>query len=336
VNEAERHRLARHVDTFAGRELLVLGDLVADAFVHGDIERVSREAPVLILRETGRMHVPGCGGNTVMNLIALGARPRVLGAVGRDTEGRRLKDALAESGARVRGVVTAEAYATPTKTRIVAGGVHTRRQQVVRIDRSEDRLPTAVAERLALALSRGFEKGLGLVVADYGFGAAAPSVLRAARRATRARPPFVLVDSRQRLAEFHGVTAATPNQEELERALELDAPLDDRSVKSAARRLFRSLGAEALCVTRGSKGMWLVTEGRAEGIPAFGPDEVADVTGAGDTVTATFALALASGAPYRDAAKLANVAAGLAVMKAGTATISPAELSQALLDGEGA
>lgn len=331
---AERRRLAGHVERFAGRELLVLGDLVADAFVHGDIERVSREAPVLILRETGRMHVPGCGGNTVMNVVALGGAARVLGAVGRDEAGERLKDVLAANGARVRSVLGAPRYATPTKTRIVAGGVHTRRQQVVRLDRGGDRLPASVGDRLAKALARGFASGAGLVVADYGFGAATPEILSAAYRLTRERPAFVLVDSRRRLTSYSRVTAATPNQEEVEQALGIHEPLDDRAVKAAARKLFRKLGAEALCVTRGSKGMWLVTEGRSEAIPAFGPDEVADVTGAGDTVTATFAMALAAGAPFRDAAKLANVAAGLAVMKAGTATVAPAELQGALLDGD--
>ncbi len=329
---SERRRLAAHIDAFRGREVLVLGDLVADRFLHGDIERVSREAPVLILRETERKVVPGGGGNTIMNLCSLGARPFAIGAVGRDEQGQALRDQLRSAGAKVGGVVQTAQYQTPTKTRVVAGGIHTRRQQVVRIDNGSRSLPAAVQDRLVRKLARSFERGAGLVIADYDLGAASPSILTAARRLTRARPAFTLVDSRRRLTSFRGITAATPNQEELERSTASKSPLDESQIRKSARDLRSRLKAQAICVTRGARGMLLVEKDRYRNIPAFGPDEVADVTGAGDTVMATFALALAAGASYPDAAILANIAAGLVVMKAGTATVTTDELHAALTE----
>jgi rfaE bifunctional protein kinase chain/domain len=328
----ERERLTRLLGAFRGREVLVLGDLVADRFLHGDIERVSREAPVLILRETERKVVPGGGGNTIMNLCSLGARPFAIGAVGRDEQGQALRDQLRKAGAKVGSVVQTARYQTPTKTRVVAGGIHTRRQQVVRIDNGSRSLPATMQDRLVRNLARSFERGAGLIIADYDLGAATPAILAAARRLTRARPTFTLVDSRRRLTSFRGITAATPNQEELEGSTETKKTFDESQIRSSARSLRSRLGAEAICVTRGARGMMLVEKNRHQNIPAFGPDEVADVTGAGDTVMASFALALTAGASYADAAALANIAAGLVVMKAGTATITVDELRRALTE----
>ena len=329
-------RLAEIVAGFSGRRIAVLGDLVCDEFVHGDIARVSREAPVLILEHTRTEIVPGAAANAVANLRALGAAPVPVGIVGRDEAGRALVRALRRAGVRVGGIRVERGYRTPTKSRVLAGGVHTRRQQIVRIDRGARHgdLPGGALVRLKARLAAALSGADGLLVADYGYGAAPPALLAAIPR--RLRPPVVTVDSRSRVAAFRGATACTPNQEEVERALGLAAPPGDRAAAQAGRALLRRTGNAAVLVTRGAKGMVLVQrKGPPLAIPAFGEGEVADVTGAGDTVIAVFTLACASGASFPEAARLANVAAGLVVMKAGTATVSPRELLRALRDGAG-
>ena len=330
---ADADRLDDIVERFAGRRVAVLGDLVVDEFVHGDIARVSREAPVLILEHRETVIAPGGGGNAVANLRALGGRPLPVGVVGRDEPGRSLVRAFRDAGVSTRGIVTLAERHTPTKSRVLAGGVHTRRQQVVRIDRGASHGPLADPAREALRArcEEVLGRADGLLVADYGYGAASPDdVMPLAREAFDHGLP-VTVDSRERVARFRGLTACTPNQEELERALGLGPLTEDDGVERAGRALLRRTGHRAVLVTRGAKGMAVIR--RRAGtvrIPAFGSDEVADVTGAGDTVIATFTLALIAGADLLDASRLANYAAGIVVMKAGTATVSPVELRAAI------
>jgi len=328
-------RLVSVVRRFAGQRIVVVGDLVADEFVYGDIRRVSREAPVLILRHTETQAVPGGAGNAAANLRALGAAPLPVGVVGRDAAGRRLLRALRAQRVDCSGVLASAAYATPAKSRVLAGGVHTRRQQIVRLDSGAEPGPAAPAvrrelsRRLACAL-RGAE---GLLVADYGYGAAEPETVGPLLPGLVSRGIPVCVDSRSRVGAFPGATACTPNQEELEGAARRPG-LDDPGVIQAARRLLRATRNAAVLVTRGARGMDLVPRGSAPArIPAFGTGEVADVTGAGDTVIAAFTLALVAGASALEAAHIANCAAGLAVGKAGTATVSRDELLAALEGG---
>ncbi len=327
------------IDRFARRPVAVLGDLVVDEFVYGDIARVSREAPVLILEQRETVVVPGGGGNAVANLRALGANPLPVGVVGRDSAGDGLLRAFADVGIATAGVLPIEGYATPTKSRVLAGGVHTRRQQVVRVDRGAPRGELAPAHAAAVRsrLARALRRAEGLLIADYGYGAGSPRIAEEAAAASVGRGLPVTVDSRARSVEFHGLTACTPNQEELELALGLDPIREDVAVERAARRLLRRTSHRAVVVTRGAKGM-VVLEGRRRTItvPAYGSDEVADVTGAGDTVIATFTLALIAGGTIEQAARLANYAAGLVVMKAGTATVSPDELRHAVREDVGA
>jgi len=323
------------VRNFRGRSVAVLADLVSDEFVYGDIARVSREAPVLILDHARTETIPGGGANAVANLRALGADPLPVGVVGRDEAGRNLLRVFRRLGIATRGILTVPGYKTPTKSRILAGGVHTRRQQIVRIDRGNGPgdLPASVVSRLTATLRRTLRRTEGLLVADYGYGAAVPQIVRAVRPAWRGKP--VTVDSRSRVAAFRAVTAITPNQEEVERALELRGIGTAASVTAAGRRLLRKTGDRYVLITRGARGMVLFRAGLAPFvIPAFGSGEVADVTGAGDTVIATFTLALLAGGSAEDAAVLANITAGLAVMKYGTATISPAELRAAIRRGD--
>jgi rfaE bifunctional protein kinase chain/domain len=332
----ELDRLTGLVHGLSGRRVAVLGDLVADEFVYGDIERISREAPVPILAHRRTDVVPGGGGNAVLNLRALGARPIPVGVVGRDEAGRRLLEAFKSAGIPRAGIRREPGYQTPSKRRILAGGVHTRRQQVVRVDRGGPGgdLPAASRAALRRTLRETVKRADGLLVADYGYGAAAPGLVRNLRFAG-SRP--VLVDSRARVTEFRGTTGCTPNQEELEHALDLEPLADRRAVEAAGRRLLRRTAGRAVLVTRGAKGMCLFERGHGPlHLPAFGSDEVADVTGAGDTVIATFTLALLAGAGFADAARLSNYAAGLVVMKAGTATVTREELIGAIHEDLGA
>lgn len=321
-------RLVELMGRFKGRRVAVLGDLVADEFVYGDIARISREAPVPILEHRKTVVVPGGGGNAVANLRALGARPLPVGVVGKDSAGKRLLDAFRGSGVSIAHIVRDRTYDTPTKSRILAGGVHTRRQQIVRVDRGGGEMPAGIRPALKRHLRAALRDSAGLLVADYGYGAATPEILQGIA-AVRQRP--VLVDSRQRVLQYRGFTACTPNQEELERALELDGAPGAQALAAAGRRLLAESAAQAVLLTRGAEGMILYQRDKSPiRIPAYGSDEVADVTGAGDTVIAVFTLALLSGASFLEAAQLANYAAGLVVMKAGTATVTVDEIAAAI------
>lgn len=325
--------LVRRVAAFRNRRIAVLGDLVADEFVHGEIARVSREAPVLILEHRRTDVVLGGAGNAVANLRALGAEPFPVGVVGRDDAGDALLEMFRKIGVRTGGVLRTPGYATPAKSRIVAGGVHTRRQQVVRVDRGarHGALPAALLGPMMEKLRASLRRAEGLLVADYGYGVAPPELVRRVLRQAGRRNLPVLVDSRTRVERFTGVTACTPNQEELERAAGGGPLAGEAAVVRAGTRLLEATGNRAVLVTRGARGMTLFEPGREPVyLPAFGSEEVADVTGAGDTVIATFTLAALAGAGFVDAARLANVAAGLVVMKAGTATVTPSELGAAI------
>jgi len=327
--------LAALVAGFRGRRVVVLGDLVCDEFVHGDIARVSREAPVLILEQTRVDVVPGGGGNAVANLRALGAIPVPVGVVGRDEAGARLLALFRRMGVETSGIAAERGYGTPTKSRVLAGGVHTRRQQIVRVDRGQRHgdLPGKAGARLSTRLGRALKGAEGLLVADYGYGAATPSCVRAARAQLAGKT--VTVDSRARVSGFRRVAGCTPNQEELENAVGLSDAPDDRRVTAAGQKLLQRTGNRTVLVTRGAKGMILFRKGAPPfAVPPFGSGEVADVTGAGDTVIATYTLALLAGATPEQAAVIANTAAGIVVMKYGTATVSPKELTAALRTGK--
>ncbi len=312
---------------------MVLGDLIADEFVSGRIARVSREAPVLILEYDSTEILPGGAGNAAANVAALGGVASLVALAGRDEAGRRV---LAACPSRVdtRSIVRPAGYHTPVKTRILAGGVHSAKQQVVRIDR-RTREPIAAAWRDAWLRSaeRALAGADAVLVSDYGSGLLSPAVvtrLVAPLRAAGRRVP-VLVDSRYDLLRFRGLTACTPNQSEVEQALDVtigDAP---RALERAGRAILTRTRMDAVLVTRGSRGMALFEPGAPTlHIPIYGSDEIADVTGAGDTVMATLTLALAGGASLADAARLANYAGGLVVMKRGTATVSARELARAI------
>jgi rfaE bifunctional protein kinase chain/domain len=235
-----------------------------------------------------------------------------------------------------RGVVRAAQYRTPVKTRILAGGVHSAKQQVVRIDR-EPGWP--VSEEVSRTFARTLKPALAecdvVVLSDYGSGLVTPALAEFVRGAVaarrRRRPVPVLLDSRYRLLDYRGLTTCTPNESEIEQVLGIQIDDDPEALERAGRTLLRRTGMQAVLVTRGGRGMALFQPREATvHVPIFGSDEVADVTGAGDTVIATFGLALASGASFYEAMRLANYAGGIVVMKRGTATVSSRELIDAV------
>jgi D-glycero-beta-D-manno-heptose-7-phosphate kinase len=315
-----------------GRTIAVVGDILADEFVYGRVARVSREAPVLILEYDSTEIVAGGAGNAANNAAALGGRARLVGVVGRDDPARRLVASL-HRGVDRRFIVRTR-IVTPVKTRILAGGVHSAKQQVVRIDRGAgtpcDLTVRAAFEEAALDAVRDAD---AILVSDYGSGLVTPVLARRIRASVRAsgRQVPVLVDTRYRLLEYRGLTACTPNESEVEAALGVRIDDDGQVLERAGRAVLRRTRMEAVLITRGSRGMALFVPNRPTvHIPIVGSDQIADVTGAGDTVMATMTLALAAGASFLEAAHLANHAGGLVVMKRGTATVSSKELLDAL------
>ncbi len=330
-------RLLGLVDAMAGQPVVMLADLVADLFITGTPKRISREAPVLILSYEGERLIPGGGANAVANVAALGGRALPLGVVGDDAHGRGLLEALQERGIETVGVLVRPGYRTPTKVRILGGGRHAIKQQIVRYDIEESleltadetvRFATVLAEWLA---EWDQARPRVAILSDYGYGSVTPAMLPLLRTALGA-DATLLCDSRYRLGEFEGLDGATPNQEEAEALL--GSTLDEAEGLDSGGRLLRErLGARFLLITRGSRGMSLFegsSERQALHMPVHGTDQVADVTGAGDTVIGTFALAIAAGATPLEATLLANYAGGIVVMKMGTATLTREELRHAV------
>ncbi len=323
-------RLLELVQRFEDQPVLMLVDLVADRFISGSPKRISREAPVLILSFDSELVSPGGGANAVANVAALGGTPLPLGIVGDDASGDALLKTFEERGIATAGILVRPGYKTPTKTRILGGGKHAIKQQIVRYDIEETHaLEPAEREEMTRRLEPWSRRAGVCVISDYGYGTVLPELLPTLREALR-EPAQVVADSRFQLDRYRGVDALTPNEEEAEALLGTTLGDDPSEVAAQGRRLLTELSARALLITRGSHGMNLFSAGDAIEIPVHGTDQVADVTGAGDTVIGTFALALAAGASPLEAALLANYAGGVVVMKTGTATLTRAELEEAI------
>ena len=319
------------IEKFASRTIVVIGDLITDEYLFGKPVRISREAPVLILSFSEREVLLGGAANAANNVHALGAGVLPIGVIGCDAAGEELMALFRGAGISTDGIVTENGRTTPVKTRIMAGGYQATRQQVVRLDREPTGEPQPVTENALLARLAALTARVdAIVISDYGYGTVTPRIFDAIRAISRRTGAVVSVDSRYQLPRFTGVTAATPNEAELEQLTGVVVD-DERAVEKAGRQLLERLDARIVLVTRGSRGMALFErDGASSFIPIHGTDEIADVTGAGDTVISTFSLVLASGGTPLEAASLANVAGGVVVMKRGTATVSPAELRQAL------
>ena len=328
----EADRLKRIVEAFPKITITVLGDLVADEFVFGEISRVSREAPVLILKHRERTVLPGGGANATNNLAELGVNALPVGIVGDDEPGRLLLRYFRKKRIAVSGVLKDKSYTTVTKTRILAGMTHTARQQVVRVDREPEEAPNPhLTRELYLAARNYAHASDAVLVSDYGYGAATPAIVTALREKGKLTSVPIVLDSRYRMLEYSGITAATPNEPEVEEALGVRIGQDLSKLISAGEELMARMNLQSLVITRGRDGMVAFDQKhKPVDIPIVGSDQVADVTGAGDTVIAVFTASLAAGATTEEAAQLANYAGGIVVMKRGTATVSRDELLQAL------
>ena len=313
-----------------GKRVAVYGDLIADEYVYGTIHRFSREAPVFVVNYEESLIGPGGAANAVNNLHDLGGIPYPIGILGNDPAGRSLSSVLREKGIPTDGILSEELHPTFVKQRVVAGSPHSVKQQILRIDRC---VPLAPDARCHRELQKRALAAVGqmdaFIVSDYGLGVAHVSVLRPILDELKKRNIPCFVDSRHRLTSYQGVTAATPNEPEVEAIL--GKALDRDNLMEAGKMLLERLDAHAVLVTRGKNGMALFTkESDPAMIPIFGSPDIVDVTGAGDTVITTFALGVCAGASFYDAARLANCAAGVVVMKRGAATVSPQELVEAI------
>lgn len=323
--------LADIIDGFSGRRVLLVGDLVADHYIKGKSSRISREAPVLILKYQEETVIPGQAGNTAANVAALGGEARLVGVIGRDSRGDQLFSALGDAGVQLEGIVKSGTGATLTKTRILAGGQHTARQQVIRIDDDERLILEAADRELVLAkMGQAAAWAEAIIVSDYGYGVIDPETWKLASTIASDRQIPLVLDSRYNLARWKGATLITPNEEEALSVAEWDgsSPYEINEIGAKLRRLTE---CRHLIITRGNEGMALFQdEGDPLHLPIFGSKECTDVTGAGDTVVATASLALAGGAAPEAAMTLSNLGGALVVMKLGTATVGQEEMKREL------
>jgi D-glycero-beta-D-manno-heptose-7-phosphate kinase len=327
-----KERFLELIDAMSGKRVAVVGDLVADEFLIGHTSRISREAPVLILKFQNRKMVPGGGANTINNIAALGGLPLAVGAVGGGDSGSELCGLLEKAGADTSGVIKLDDWRTIVKTRIMAGGDNTTLQQVIRIDKG-DALPDdeQLSGKLVANVERAFSEADALLVSDYDGGVVCPAIIEQVNRLAAGSDKPITIDSHHRIPEFCGCTSYTPNEEE---AVALIGDTIERlGVTEAGNRLLKITEGKSVLLTRGRFGMVLCRKGSNHmELPVYGSDEISDVTGAGDTVIATFTLALTAGADYEEATKLANIAAGIVVGKRGTATVSATEMKQSIKD----
>ena len=326
-----RDQLLKAIDRMGGIGVLVVADLVLDEFEYGEIDRVSREAPVLILGHRRTDRLPGGGANAANNLAALDGRPVVVGRVGKDEAGDRLVALLQERGADTSRVWREAGYATPVKRRVLAGSSHSVKQQIVRIDRGGGPDVAADGSPLLPSVREGAALTRGALISDYSLGMLHPGTIGPVLESLRAAGRPLYVDSRSQLRLFRGVAAATPNLDEAEAALGDRVGDDPQKLARAGALLREAIDAGTILVTRGSQGMSVFTrDADPVHLPVYGTDEVADVTGAGDTVIGVLTLAMLGGASPVEAAMLANYAGGIVVMKRGTATVGREELRRAV------
>jgi rfaE bifunctional protein kinase chain/domain len=324
-----QEHLLKILNQFPLRKIAVVGDLIADEFLYGRISRVSREAPVLVLEYRNLTCLPGGAANAANNLLDLGCRVVIAGMIGEDEPGKRLVEILQGKGADVKPLHRNRYYATPIKTRILAGAQHSAPQQVVRVDRVQN--PDTQIQFPWHLLRQSLRAVDAIIVSDYGYGTITSGLFALLREAAKKKSIPIVVDSRFRMSEFSDVTSMTPNITELEAATGVSIGTNSQLLKKVGQRALRVQRLGSLLVTQGRFGMTLFEPRRPPlHLAIYGTDEVADVTGAGDTVIAVFTLALACGAAAEDAARLANTAGGIVVMKRGTATVTLAELSGAI------
>ncbi len=326
--DREKARLLSIIDRFRGRKIAVWGDFILDEYIYGKTRRISREAPVLIISYQDQEFSLGGAGNSVLNLKALGAHPLPIGFIGRDESGRKIVEILKAHRIPAKFLLRLPGYQTPLKTRVLAGEENTKKQQILRIDK-EAQVPetSPLKSKMIRTLKEIASRSEALLISDYNYQAVQEDIFIPALPHFKKTGVPVTLDSRYRLLHFQGITAATPNEPEVEGALHIELNDNFLMLKRAGDLLLKNLQSAAILITRGSRGMALFEKAKQPYlIPVRGPTDIVDVTGAGDTVISVFTLALASGASFREATSLANHAGGIVVMKKGTATATPAEL----------
>lgn len=331
----EKRDLLHLVDNFAKKKIGIWGDFILDEYLMGNTRRISREAPVLILSYKDKTFSLGGAGNSVLNIKALGADPLPLGVIGADESGRKIIRMFKQKGISTQYLLQERGFQTPIKTRILAGEETTRKQQILRIDQ-EGKVPDSheLKQRINKSLKTAQGRVDALLISDYNYFTVKEDLFNKALPGFKNAKIPVALDSRFRLLNFKGITVASPNEPEVEGALQLEINDNQQILTRAGKLLLKNTQAVAMLITRGSRGMMLFEKNKAPlSIPIYGGTDIVDVTGAGDTVISVFTLALASGASFKQAALLANYAGGIVVMKKGTATLSPDELKEAINTG---
>lgn len=316
------------LDLFSQAKVLVIGDLTLDEFLTGQVERISREAPVLILRHENTRQIPGGGANAVYNLAKLGAKVKVAGLVGKDLSGEALRNIFENAGIETKGILIDSDRPTVTKTRISGHARQSVTQQIVRVDRKSDELPNInLQKELANYIQQQLSFVDAVVCSDYGDGVFTETVIQAGLGHSR-----VIVDTQKELNRYAGATLFTPNLPEAEQAVGYPIK-NSQSLQQAGEDLLKLTQAQLMLITRGEEGMSGFERKRDEiiswHIPAFNRTDVFDVTGAGDTVVAALTLGLCIGGSFWEAAVLGNLAASLVVRQFGTATTTIEEMKEA-------
>ncbi len=328
--ELSRASLVKRIINLSKGRVVVVGDLLIDELLEGSPERISREAPVLILEHVDTVHIPGGAANTAHNITALGGTCHAVGVCGEDEYHSKLANVLERHGI-THNLIADKDRKTTVKTRILSKS-HSLLQQLLRLDRiSHEMITEEIAERVIARIEASVDGYDALILSDYKAGTITDSIVDACRRVSQAKGVKLIVDAQNRFERFEGCTLITPNQPDTEAALgyKLDSPA---ALERAGKDMMSLTKAEAILITRGPNGMALFRrhEYSPVELPVFNHSEVFDVTGAGDTVVATMTLALVTGASYVEAMALGNLAAGIVVRKSGTAVTSQKELLDAL------
>lgn len=319
------------IDKLQQRKIMVIGDLIADVYLEGRISRISREAPVLILEHAGETVVPGGAANAVYNAAALGGSVYAVGLVGDDSPGQQLKALFTNKNINIDGIISVNDRPTISKTRVMAGGQATVRQQIVRID-NESKAP--ISDETEKAMLDYFYKTIqhmqAVVLSDYGSGTITSVISDTVIDLCNKYGIPCMVDSRYNVMRYKNITLVKQNETEAANAVGLQE-LNHQALLKAGTTILENLNAEVVLITQGPDGMTLFEKNKQPiHIPVTNKSEIYDVTGAGDTVVVTMMLAIAAGASYEDAARIANYAAGIVVRKPGTATIAAKELKEAV------
>ncbi|MFH1460245.1 MAG: D-glycero-beta-D-manno-heptose-7-phosphate kinase [Candidatus Omnitrophota bacterium] len=317
----DKNRLRFLLEKFKQSKVLVIGDIMLDQFIWGEVSRISPEAPVPVVHLQRESLMPGGAANVACNIGALNGKAGIIGVIGNDHWGKILK-ALIKRSADTKGIVTDRERQTSLKTRIVA-----RHQQVVRVDREEIKeINKKISQKIINFIKNNLNNINAIIIEDYGKGVINPFLLEQILKAVKRKNFIITVDPKEEhFSYYHGVTCITPNQHEAEKATGINI-IDEKSLEMAGRKLLKKIKACAVLITRGEQGMSLFIRGKKTIYIPTQAQEVFDVSGAGDTVIGAFTLALASGATFEEAAHISNYAAGVVVGKVGVGTCTPAEL----------